>query len=385
MGASRLNQAPKSMAVLENCERWSRTTERLEAICTGAMAAGVVAIMGQTLAHLVPWVTRPSVCGIALGAGIATAVYVWRTVNPIRTLDYVACRALKSDVVELLQTATLATGRLSPIVVSHAEDAAQRLLLLPLPRRQKPRWFGEAVASILLALLIGIIPSMENARDARSVTRVREVASSALSANFDALSDAAGVDEAIKRLRDPKLSLESARSIASTLDAAASASDPTAAIERLKVEPEWNEVIAASATSGGRDRLRSFLAGLPPETRARLADALKDASKRLSGSVASRATESADQLAAGASGAASAAEVVGNLVRLERARRDAMDIAIALRSAAGAGATVASPPDASASGATSSGPGDLSGGERRVADGPDAAIVRRYFELRDQR
>ena len=380
-----MNQAPKSMAVLENCERWSRTTERLEAICTGAMAAGVVAIMGQTLAHLVPWVTRPSVCGIALGAGIATAVYVWRTVNPIRTLDHVACRALKSDVVELLQSAAMATGRLSPVVVSHAEDAAQRLLLLPLPRRQKPRWFGEAVASILLALLIGIIPSMENARDARSVTRVREVASSALSANFDALSDAAGVDEAIKRLRDPKLSLESARSIASTLDAAASASDPTAAIERLKVEPEWNEVIAASATSGGRDRLRSFLAGLPPETRARLADALKDASKRLSGSVASRATESADQLAAGASGAASAAEVVGNLVRLERARRDAMDIAIALRSAAGAGATVASPPDASASGATSSGPGDLSGGERRVADGPDAAIVRRYFELRDQR
>jgi hypothetical protein len=154
-------------------------------------------------------------------------------------------------------------------------------------------------------------------------------------------------------------------------------------LDTLSRDADWRSLFAPENTeASGAPTNVSRLNTLPPEARARLAELLRRAAAELPKDAATKAEAAAAALAGGASEAAAVDALAAEMVTWARAREELRDLGVALRNAIGRGAAVSRVPAESGTGST----GDVGTGERRMpASGPDAELVRRYFELRDAR
>ena len=378
MGNPQVIETPDTLRLLARCRRRLLRRRFFAAATHGFGAASAAWIAGTVLDRAFA-VEAPWRAGFAAAVGLLVAALGHARARRAPTADPV--RAVFPDAdVDVFSAALAAQGRFAALVRERAETAARALLATPWPNDPRPVFARECAAMVLLAVVVALVPAPEPPRDLRTTTvrgavdglsagTVSALGDDDLKARLDAVRRRPTDLEAVRRAAEAARRVESELGLGGLLDA-------------LDADADWRAATGAGADAARRRSAAGRIAALPPEAKARLAELLRRKAAELPTPHAEKVDAAAAALAGGASDAAAIDVLARDLATWAKARGEVRDLAVTLRNAVGRGSVDARPAEPGATGSS----GDVGVGERRgTIDGPDAGLVRRYFELRDAR
>lgn len=378
MGNPQVIETPDTLRLVARCRRRLSRRRVLAAATHGFGAASAAWIAGTALGRAfdAPFAWSAGTA-VATGLIVAAVDHVRARRTPIA--DPVHAVFPDADV-DVFSAALAAQGRFAALVRARAEVAARNLLESPWPKDPRPVFARECAALVLLAIVVALVPAVEAPRDVRTASvrgavdglsagTVSALGDDDLKVRLDAVRRRPTDGEAVRQAAEAARRVESELGLGGLLDA-------------LDADAEWRAATGAGADDARKRSAAERLAALPPEAKARLAELLRRKAAELPPARAEKANAAAAALAGGASDAAAIDVLARDLATWAKARGEVRDLAVTLRNAVGRGRVDARPAEPGATGSS----GDVGVGERRgTVDGPDAGLVRRYFELRDAR